>query len=153
MQTNQILLTLYGQYSKKQAGKKVTSIFTYMCCTNSNLKQMPCSKPVHIINRAYMFSIPRPNLQKVASIWTYMCIILRVHSNHSMCLSIPKFTDLICSVHQDSSRQKVAFIWAYMCTILRVHSNHSLAMALYVQCTKTQAIKSGFLFSLYVHDT
>ena len=46
-----------------------------------------------------------------------MCSILRVHSNHSLCLPL---TDLICSVHQDHSRQKVASILAYMCSI---HSN------------------------------
>ena len=62
----------------------------------------------------------------LAIIWAYMCSRLRVHSNHSVCPSIPKFTDLICSVHKDPSRQQVAFIWAYMCSILRVHINHSL---------------------------
>ena len=62
----------------------------------------------------------------MASIWAYMCSILRVNSNHSLCLSISKFTDLICSVNQDPSRQKVASIWAYICSRLRVHSNHSL---------------------------
>ena len=62
----------------------------------------------------------------MASIWAYMCGLLRVHSNHLLCPSIPKFTDLVCSVHQEPSRQKVASIWAYMCNILKVHSNHSL---------------------------
>ena len=67
-----------------------------------------------------------PSRQIVASVWAYMCSILRLHSNHSTCMSIPKFTDLICSVHQDPSHQKVASIWAYMCSRLRVTSNHSL---------------------------
>ena len=62
----------------------------------------------------------------MASIWAYMCGILRIHCNHSLCPSIPKFTDLICLVHQDPSRQKVASIWASMCSRLRLHSNHSL---------------------------
>ena len=39
---------------------------------------------------------------------------LGVHINHSLWPSVPKFTDLICSVHQDPSRQKVVSIWAYM---------------------------------------
>ena len=62
----------------------------------------------------------------MASLWAYMCSILRVHTNHSLFPSIPKFTDLICSVHKYYSCQKVASIWACMCSILRVHSNHSL---------------------------
>ena len=41
---------------------------------------------------------------------SHMCSILRVHSNNSLCPSIPKFTDLICLVHQEPSRQKVASI-------------------------------------------
>ena len=35
-----------------------------------------------------------PSRQKVASIWAYMCIILRVHSNHSLCLFIPNLLTL-----------------------------------------------------------
>ena len=81
-----------------------------------------------------------------------MCSRLRVHSNHSLCPSVLKFTDLICSVHQDPSRQKVASITAYMCSILRVHSNPSLCpsvpnlLTLYVQYTKTLAVKKWLLF-------
>ena len=67
-----------------------------------------------------------PSRQKVASFWAYMCSIHRLHSNHSLCMSIPKFTDLMYSLNQDPSRQQVAFIWAYMCNGLRVHRNHSL---------------------------
>ena len=29
-------------------------------------------------------------------------------SNHSLCMSLPKFTDLICSVHHDPTHKKVA---------------------------------------------
>ena len=47
-------------------------------------------------------------------------IFITVHSNHSLCPSIPKFTDPICSVYQDPSSQKVASVWAYMCSILWV---------------------------------
>ena len=63
-------------------------------------------------------------------ILTHMCSILRVHRNHSLCPSIPKTTELICSVHQDPSRPKVAPIWAYRYSILRVHSNHSLCLSI-----------------------
>ena len=78
-----------------------------------------------------MFSTPNPSRQKVVSIWAYMCSRLRVHNNHSLCPSVPKFTYLIYPVHQDPSRQKVASIWAYMCSILRVHSNLSLCPSVY----------------------
>ena len=70
--------------------------------------------------------ITDPSLQKVSLIWAYMCSRLRVHSNHSLCPSVSKFTAFLYSVHQDPIRQKVAFIWAYTCSILGVHSNHSL---------------------------
>ena len=36
-----------------------------------------------------------PSRKKGVSIWAYMCSILRIHSNLSLCPSIPKFTDLI----------------------------------------------------------
>ena len=62
----------------------------------------------------------------MGSILAYMCSILRVHSNHFLCLTVPKFTDLLCSVHQELNCQKVASIWANMCNILRVHSTHLL---------------------------
>ena len=95
-----------------------------------------------------------PSRQKVASIWAYMCIILRVHSNHSLCLFIPNLLtlhvqytkilavkkwlpfELICAVYSEYivtihcvrpyPMLLVVSIWAYMCIILRVHSNSSL---------------------------
>ena len=82
-------------------------------------------------------------------------ILIRVHSNHSLCPSIHKFTDLICSVHQDPGSQKVASVWAYMCSILRVHSNHSLFSSIpkftdlkYVQYTKNPVVKKWLPFEL-----
>ena len=76
----------------------------------------------------------------MAFIWAYICSILIVHSNHSLCPSISKFPDpicsgvyimnLICSVHQEPSRQKVASIWAYTCSITRVHSYQSLCQSI-----------------------
>ena len=81
--------------------------------------------------------------------------MIRVHSNHSLCPSIHKFTDLICSVHQDPRSQKVASVWAYMCSILRVHSNHSLFSSIpkftdlkYVQYTKNPVVKKWLPFEL-----
>ena len=44
--------------------KKVACICAYMCCRNSNLKQIPCRNPVHIMNRPYMFSTPRTKPSK-----------------------------------------------------------------------------------------
>ena len=102
----------------------------------------------------YLFSTPIPKPSKVASIWAYMCIILRVHSNHSLCLFIPNLLTLhvqytkilavkkwlpfepICAVYSEYivtihcvrpyPMLLVVSIWAYMCIILRVHSNSSL---------------------------
>ena len=86
-----------------------------------------------------------PSRQKVVSSWAFLGSIFRVHCNHSLCLSRPKFTDLICSVvyiswcdlicsvDQEPSRQKVASIWDYMCSIhnnLKQHSNHSLCLSI-----------------------
>ena len=77
---------------------------------------------------------------KVASIWVYMCSILRVHS------------DLIRSVHQEPIHQKVASIWAYICCVLRVISNSvwctHLQKYFYVQYTKNQALINWFPFEL-----
>ena len=48
-------------------------------------------------------------------------ILLKVDSNHSLCPSIPKLTDLICLVHQDP-----------ICAVyLQVHSNHSLCPSIH----------------------
>ena len=74
----------------------------------------------------------------------YVRIVFRLDSNHSLCPSIPKFTDPICSVHQNPSRQKVASIWAYMCSRLYwpyMFSGIHHEMTLYVQYTKNQAVK------------
>ena len=76
-----------------------------------------------------------------------MFSILRVHSNHSLCPSVPKFTDLICSVNQNPGRKKVASILVYMCRRLRVHSTihfvrpYPNLLTFYVQYTKTLAVK------------
>ena len=53
----------------------------------------------------------------MASTWAYMCSILTVHSNHSLCLSIPQLTYLICSVHQALAVKKwlpFELIWVKM---------------------------------------
>ena len=83
-------------------------------------------RPYPSLLTLYVQCTKPPSLQKVASNWAYICSIIRGNSNHSLRPSIPKFTDLICSVHQDPSHQKVASIWAYVCSRLRGHSNHSL---------------------------
>ena len=120
-QTVSNLLNLYGQYSKKPAGKKWLQFDLIV-----TLNRYP------VVTQCILWTDPKysvhqePSRKKVASIWAYVCSILRVHSNHSLCLSIPKLTNLICSIHQDPSHQNAAFIWAYMCSILRVHCNHSL---------------------------
>ena len=76
-----------------------------------------------------------------------MCSIIRVHSNHSLCPSVPKFTDLICSVHQYPSHQNwLPFVLIcvvdleYIVTINFVCPYPNL-LTLYVQCTKTLAVK------------
>ena len=65
-----------------------------------------------------------------------MCSRLRVHNNHSLCPTIPKIADLICSFHQDSSHQKVASICIY----------HELT--LYVKYTKNQTVIKWIPFEL-----
>ena len=164
------LLALYVQYTKTLAIKKWL-LFELIC-------------PLYLeLIEAIHFVSPYPNLlnfyvqytkTKAVKKWLpfeLMCSVLRVHSNHSLCLFIPIFTDIICSVHKDTSPQKVASIWAYMFIILKVHSNHSLWLSipkftelicsvvyilnwLYMLSTpRIKPSKSGFHLSLYVQHT
>ena len=74
--------------------------------------------------------------------------------------TLPNFTDLLCSVWQETSCQKVASIWAHMC---RIHSNleqlpcSNLVRMInwpYMFCLpSTHLSKSGFNLSLYVQYT
>ena len=93
-----------------------------------------------------------------------MCSILRVHSKHSLCLSICKFIVLICSVHKDPIHQKVASIRANICAvylkyIVTIHlvctykylltlyvSGMYHELTLYVQYTKNLAFKKWLPF-------
>ena len=79
---------------------------------------------------------------------------LRVHSNHSLCPSIPKFTGPICSVHQDPSRQKwlpfeliCAVYLEYIVSIHFVRPYPNL-LTLYIQYTKSLAVKKWLPFEL-----
>ena len=122
---------------------------------------------MHRFTTGYLFKVKKkllvhqePSHQKVASIWAYMCSILRVHSNHSLCPSITKFTDLICSVHQEPSRQKVASICAYMfsihCNLTQLPSSNPMHIITrpYIFITpRTKPSNSGFHLSLYVPNT
>ena len=69
---------------------------------------------VFLWHKAYKITRGKPILDFKRSVTKrsplHMCSRLRVHSNHSLCPSIPKFTDLLCSVHQDPSCRKVASI-------------------------------------------
>ena len=156
------LLSLYVQYTKTLAVKKwllfelICSVYLkyiitiHLVCPYPNLLTLYVQW--YISWTDLICSVHQePSRQKVASIWTYMWSILRVHSNHSFCPSIPQFTDLICSVHQDPSRQKVASIWAYLCSILKVHSNHSLCPSISKSTdlyAKTLAVKKWIPFEL-----
>ena len=73
--------------------------------------------------------------------------MLRVHSNHKLCLNLPKFTDLVCSAHQELKRQKclpyelICTVYLeYIVTINFVRPYPNL-LTLYVQYTKNQAVK------------
>ena len=84
-----------------------------------------------------------------------MCSILRVHSNQSLCPSIPKFTDLIYSMHQETLAVKKwlpfeiigAVYIKYIVTIHFVRPYQNL-LTLYVQYTKTLAVKKWLPFEL-----
>ena len=106
-------LTLYVQYTKNTAVKKWLS-FEHICAVYiqyiETCNSVRCNLFVGLI-----CAVPQdPSRQKVASIWTYMCSILRIHSNLSLCPIIPNYIDLICSVHQETSHQKVESMTLYM---------------------------------------
>ena len=121
-----------------------------MCCRNSSLKQIPCSNPVHIMNRPYMFSTPRTNQSKVASILAYMCSRLRVtihfvssfpnlltlYVQYTKTIAVKKRLpfELICAVYLE-----------YIVTIHFVCPYPNL-LTFYVQYTKTLAIKKWLPF-------
>ena len=124
-------LILYVQYTKNQAVKKwlpfklICAVYLEYIVTIHFVCPYPNILTLYVQwytswNDLVWSVNQKPSHQKVASTWAYMCSILRVNINHSLCLSIPQFTYLLCSVHQDPSHQKVASIWTYMCSI---HSN------------------------------
>ena len=96
----------------------------------------------------------------MASIWAYMCSILRLHINHSLCPSIPKFTDLICSVHLDLAIKKwlpfelicavyiVTLNSSPCCNLVQIWMCQQIKCTLYVQYTKNPAIKKWLSFEL-----
>ena len=89
--------------------QKFASILTYMCCTNSNLKQIPCSNPVHIMNRPYMFSTPRTKPSKSGFHLyklTIHCVrpypnLLTLYVQYTKILTVKKWLpfELICAVY------------------------------------------------------
>ena len=88
----------------------------------------------------------------MASIWAYMCSILKVHSQHSLCLSIPKFTYLIYQYSKTlavKKRLQLQLICAvYLEYIVIIHFVHLYPnlLTLYIQYTKTLAAKKWLPF-------
>jgi hypothetical protein len=82
-----------------------------------------------------------------------MCSILRVHSNHSLCPSVPKFTDLIYVQYTKTLAVKKWLPFELICAVnleciatihfVRLYPN---LLTIYVQYTKTQTIKKWFPF-------
>ena len=95
-----------------------------------------------------------PSRQKVASIWAYMCFILRVHSNHSLCLFIPNLLTLhvqytkILAVKKWLPFELICAVYSEYIVTIHCVRPYPILLTLYVQYTKAQAVKKWFPFEL-----
>ena len=120
-------MTLYVQYTRNQAVKKWLPLELICAIFLEYIVTIHFVCPYHGLLTLYVQYTKTLAVKK----WLPFELvdleyIVTIHFVHP---SIPKFTDLICLVHQDPSGQKVASIWAYMWSIVRVHRNLSLCLS------------------------
>ena len=83
-----------------------------------------------------------------------MCIILRVHSNHSFCLFIPNLLTLhvqytkILAVKKWLPVELICAVYSEYIVTIHCVRPYPILLTLYVQYTKAQAVKKWFPFEL-----
>ena len=101
------LMTLYVQYTKRQAIKKwlqyelICAAYLEFIIIINFVRPYPNSMTLYVQS-------PRTKPSKSGFHMSLYVQHTRVRSNYLLCPTIPKFYDLLCSVHQEPSCQKVA---------------------------------------------